>query len=180
MEIEQFFKTLHSNFKLEKITEINLFSLLQFFLDCDNESKTDFSKFGTLDYIQENYNNENKKPNLFYLVHYKQTLIGFLNVNLSKIKDKRANVFVYIANNYRKKGYGTELITLLKEIIFCNCGLVKMECTFINYNIPHGFLTRLGLEKEVEKREAIFRNGTYFNCITFGISNLNQWEAKNE
>lgn len=91
---------------------------------------------------------------------------------------RTAEIGINIADaDYRGQGYGTEVMTLAMRYGFSQLNLNRIELHVFSYNEPGIRLYyRLGFQLEATEREALYRDGVYYDLLYMGILK-NEWEA---
>lgn len=80
----------------------------------------------------------------------------------------------------KNKGIGTDAVKTLMRYAFEEVNLNRLESTIIDYNIASEKLyLKCGWRIEGEKKEAIFRKGSYHNLKIIGITSQDYFETKN-
>jgi len=78
----------------------------------------------------------------------------------------------------RHKGYGSEALQMLLRYAFEEMNLYRLTCNTFEYNTgAQAFLTKHGFSCEVRRREAAYREGRYWDVLTYGILG-EEWAKK--
>jgi RimJ/RimL family protein N-acetyltransferase len=78
----------------------------------------------------------------------------------------------------RRKGYGSEAMQMLLRYAFEELNLYRLTGMTMEYNTAaQQFLTKHGFQREVCRREAIYREGRYWGALTYGIL-AEEWQAQ--
>lgn len=112
--------------------------------------------------------------NLFYFViHMKEDdrVIGFAQITWIEWNHGNAHMNMGIGSpDDRHKGYGTEALQMLLRYAFEELNLYRLTVQTFEYNdIAQKFLVKNGFLQEVCRREAVYRDGRYWNALTYGI-----------
>lgn len=95
------------------------------------------------------------------------------NISLQQINwlSKSAEYAILIGEkDYWGKGYATEASLLICDYGFTKLNLHRIYCGTSEMNISMQKLAqKMKMKKEGVRREAMFKNGEYFDCIEFGV-----------
>lgn len=70
----------------------------------------------------------------------------------------------------RRKGLGSEALQMALRYAFEELNLYRLTVETVEYNTAaQRFLERHGFQCEVRRREAIYRDGRYWDALTYGI-----------
>ena len=70
----------------------------------------------------------------------------------------------------RRKGLGSEALQMLLRYAFEELNLYRFTTHTFEYNDgAQNFLTKHGFQLEVRRREAIYRDGRYWDALSYGI-----------
>lgn len=79
----------------------------------------------------------------------------------------------------RCQGMGGEALEMMLRYAFEELNLYRLTVNTFEYNTgAQRFLERHGFQLEVRRREAIYRDGKYWDALTYGIL-ADEWHAKN-
>lgn len=120
--------------------------------------------------------------NLFHFVIHSQDddrTIGFAQIQWIEWNHGNAHMNMGIGSpDDRHKGYGTEAMQMLLRYAFEELNLYRLTLGTFEYNtVAQAFLVKNGWTLEVRRREAIYRDGRYWDVLTYGIL-AEEWAAK--
>lgn len=97
--------------------------------------------------------------------------IGFVHIRWVEWSHGNAHFNMGIGSpDDRHKGYGSEAMQMLLRYAFEEMNLYRLTGVTMEYNTAaQSFLTRHGFTQEVCRREAIYREGRYWDALTYGI-----------
>ena len=127
--------------------------------------------------------NSKHKDYRFNIVDRKtDTLIGNCDITLTPDCGRNASLGIVIGdNNFRNKGYGTEVIKLLIKFAFEEIGVHRVHLTLNGDNErAHKCYLKSGLKDEGVLREAIYHKGKYSDLLYMGILEKEYFENKKE
>lgn len=79
----------------------------------------------------------------------------------------------------RRQGMGGEALEMMLRYVFEELNLYRLTVNTFEYNTgAQKFLEKHGFRCEVRRREAIYRDGRYWDALTYGIL-ANEWHVKN-
>ena len=98
-------------------------------------------------------------------------IIGDIGLQNIDWKNRKCDIGVGFSKlEHRNKGYGSEAVALLLEYAFNNMGLIRVEATTQDLNIPaQKSLEKLGFSLEGRQRNAIYWGGKYHDCLLYAI-----------
>ncbi|AQP53614.1 hypothetical protein CBF34_00700 [Vagococcus penaei] len=98
-------------------------------------------------------------------------VIGFVSLTEVLFKNRRAELGIGILNpEYRGKGYGDEAVRLILRYAFDHLGLHKVNLSVHAYNVGAIHLyEKIGFLREGVNREAIYRDGQWFDQYDYGF-----------
>ena len=121
--------------------------------------------------------------NLILGIHLKEPdqLIG--NVGLHRLEqiDRRATFGIVIGDKEAwSKGYGTEATKLIVDHGFRALNLNRIELEVFEFNL-RGMrcYEKVGFVHEGTRRQAVYRNGQYYDCIEMGLLRR-EWEQQTQ
>ncbi|KAJ5648497.1 hypothetical protein N7490_004869 [Penicillium lividum] len=87
---------------------------------------------------------------------------------------------ITIAGQYQDKGYGSEAISWMLDWSFLTAGLHRVELTVYEWNErAQRTYEKLGFVTEGCRRECLWRDGRWWDCIHMGIL-AHEWKAKKD
>lgn len=107
--------------------------------------------------------------------------IGFAHIHWIEWNHGNAHLTMGIGSpDDRHKGYGTEAMQMMLRYAFEELNLYRLTLNTFEYNtIAQAFLVKNGWQQEVCRREAIYRDGRYWDALTYGIL-AEEWVSKNK
>jgi RimJ/RimL family protein N-acetyltransferase len=119
-----------------------------------------------------------KGGGLAFLVKLRDgTIIGFTSLTVAYIPQV-VRPYLFIAQAYRGKGYGTQLMAVLMHIAFQEVNARKMSLVVYGLNqIGQHLYSKMGFNEEGRGREEVYRNGQYWDVITMGLFR-NNWQER--
>ena len=108
-----------------------------------------------------------------------QRLIGYAKLDWILWASRLANIQMLIGDPAeRGKGFGSEAMHMLLHFGFEELNLHRIATNMPTYNTRAvGWLTRFGFVEEVRRREAIMRDGRYWDSLTLSILQ-HEWHVK--
>ena len=98
-------------------------------------------------------------------------VVGSMSVGRASPRHGRFGYGLGIATEYRRRGYGTEAITLLLRFYFGELRYAKCDTSIYSFNEPSLRLhEKLGFRTEGRIRQAIFTAGEHHDEILVGIT----------
>jgi RimJ/RimL family protein N-acetyltransferase len=80
----------------------------------------------------------------------------------------------------RRKGFGGEALQMMMRYAFEELNLYRLTIQTMEYNtVAQSFLEKHGWTCEVRRREAIYRDGRYWDALTYGIL-AEEWGKANK
>jgi len=106
-------------------------------------------------------------------------LIGLAQLWRIEWNNGTGRILLGIADeNDRGRGYGTEALSLLLNYAFNELNLYRVSASMAEYNEPAlTFLQKNNFASEVRRREAICRDGKYWDLIMLGLLR-EDWSGK--
>lgn len=103
--------------------------------------------------------------------HEDDALVGFVALFAIEWGNRTAQCAIGIGDAaFRGKGYGTEGLTLLLQYAFRELNLHRVGLDVISYNQSAiNLYERLGFQLEGRRRQAVWREGRYFDRLDMGI-----------
>lgn len=104
--------------------------------------------------------------------------IGIVNLKRLNFKSRWAIFGIIIGEkDCWNKGYGTEATRLMVRYGFWELNLNRIELAVVAFNerAIHSY-EKLGFQREVVKRQALYRGGEYHDTIIMGLL-CDEWEA---
>ena len=97
--------------------------------------------------------------------------IGSISLNRINNKDHNAVFGIAIGDKqYWSKGYGTEAATLIIRYGFEQLNLHRISSSAWSFNDRSIKMhIKLGFSEEGRRREMVYKNGNYFDEVTFGL-----------
>lgn len=109
----------------------------------------------------------------FFVLRLKEDdrAIGFAHIRWIEWNHGNAHFDIGIGSpDDRRKGYGSEALQMLLRYAFEEMNLYRLTGMTFEYNTgAQAFLTKHGFTEEVRRREAIYREGRYWDALTYGI-----------
>lgn len=107
--------------------------------------------------------------------------IGFAHIRWVEWNHGNAHFNMGIGSpDDRRKGYGSEALQMLLRYCFQELNLYRLTGDTSEYNTgAQAFLSKHGFACEVRRREAIYREGRYWDALTYGIL-AEEWVKGNE
>lgn len=116
-------------------------------------------------------NFSNTQQNIRYIIEtFDGEVVGLTGLGNIDMKNGCAKgLGTRIAPKFQSKGYATDARLTLYNFAFNELRLHRMEATAFDDNLASiRSLEKSGCVKEGVRREAIYKNGTYKNVVTFG------------
>ena len=89
----------------------------------------------------------------------------------------RANLAIGSPDD-RNRGFGSEALQMLLRYAFEELNLYRVTVDTFDYNtVGRRFLEKRGFQLEVCRREAIYRDGRYWDALSYGLL-AEEWAAK--
>jgi RimJ/RimL family protein N-acetyltransferase len=80
--------------------------------------------------------------------------------------------------NDRRHGFGSEALRLILRYAFAELNLYRLSVMVPEYNPPAlSLFTKAGFVEEVRRREALQRDGRYWDALHLGLLR-EEWEAQ--
>lgn len=97
--------------------------------------------------------------------------IGFVSIHWIEWNHGNAHMNMGIGSpDDRGKGYGSEALEMTLRYAFQELNLFRLTVDTFEYNTgAQKFLENSGFQCEVRRREAIYRDGRYWDALTFGL-----------
>lgn len=107
--------------------------------------------------------------------------IGIISLNRINWKDRCATTGSFIGDKALwGRGYGSEAKMMLLNFAFNTLGLNRIESEVIEYNTrSQRCLEKCGYRFEGCRRKCVFKNGLFWNLLTYGILR-DEWEVMNQ
>lgn len=104
-------------------------------------------------------------------IQYEEKLIGIISINDPDWRSRWASIGVTIGEKaYWGKGYGTEAIGILLRYAFYELNLNRIELDVASYNERAiRSYKKAGFQQEVVRRQALYRDDTYYDIIVMSI-----------
>ncbi|MCC7164741.1 MAG: GNAT family N-acetyltransferase [Anaerolineae bacterium] len=120
---------------------------------------------------------------LYYFVIRTQAddrVIGFAHIFWIEWNHGNAHFNMGIGSpDDRRQGMGSQAIEMILRYAFEELNLYRLTVFTFEYNTgAQKFLAKHGFQLEVRRREAIYRDGRYWDALTYGIL-ADEWRAKN-
>ena len=98
-------------------------------------------------------------------------LLGFVVLFNLKWRNQTAELAIGIgAKEYRGKGYGQDALNLILNYAFSELCLRRVSLTVLEYNARAiRAYERVGFQREGAHRQAVCRDGQYFDLLLYGI-----------
>ena len=117
----------------------------------------------------------------YFVIHTKEDdrAIGFARIYWIEWNHGNGHFNMGIGSpDDRRKGYGSEALEMILRSAFEELNLYRLTIHTFEYNTgAQEFLTKHGFQCEVRRREAIYRDGRYWDALTYGIL-AEEWQAK--
>lgn len=121
------------------------------------------------------------RPFYYFVIHTREDdrVIGFAHIRWIEWNHGNAHFNMGIgAPDARRMGYGSEALQMLMRYAFQELNLFRLTVETFEYNTAaQKFLEKHGWTCEVRRREAIYRDGRYWDALTYGIL-AQEWKAK--
>lgn len=118
----------------------------------------------------------------YFVIHAKSDdrAIGFAYLHWIEWNHGNAHFDMGIgASDARHQGFGSEALQMLLRYAFEELNLYRLTAQTMEYNtVAQNFLLKHGFQLEVTRREAIYRDGRYWNALTYGIL-ADEWAKAN-
>ena len=102
-------------------------------------------------------------------------LVGIFKIDNIDLVNKSAIVGADVVEHLRQQGYAKEMYEYFFNHLFKNQGFHRLGLvTLENNNAAISLYEKIGFKKEGKEREAIFRNGKYYDLLTMSILS-NEW-----
>jgi RimJ/RimL family protein N-acetyltransferase len=109
----------------------------------------------------------------YFVIRTKQDdrAIGFVHIRWIEWNHGNAHFNMGIGSREdRRKGYGSEALQMLMRYAFEELNLYRLTVQTMEYNTAaQKFLEKHGWQCEVRRREAIYRDGRYWDALTYGL-----------
>lgn len=129
----------------------------------------------------EEWEKEAGRDFYFFVIHAREDdrVIGFARLHWIEWNHGNTHFEMGIGEpEYRRKGFGSEALQMLLRYAFEELNLYRITGHTMEYNAAaQNFLTKHGFELEVRRREAIYREGRYWDGLTYGIL-AQEWQAR--
>ncbi|MFI5412682.1 MAG: GNAT family N-acetyltransferase [Candidatus Micrarchaeales archaeon] len=105
-------------------------------------------------------------------IHLVETneLIGIVGLKNINVKNKKAEVGFWIGQDFWKKGYGTESVSMIVEYGFSKLNLHKMEAMVFTFNEASvRILEKLGFMREGLLRDHVFHKDDFADDLLLGL-----------
>ncbi len=97
-------------------------------------------------------------------------LIGVVGLKNVSAKNKKAEVGYWIGQDFWKKGYGTEAVTMIVEYAFNKLNLHKLEALTFTFNEASvKILEKLGFVREGLFRDHVFHKEDFADDLFYGL-----------
>jgi UDP-4-amino-4,6-dideoxy-N-acetyl-beta-L-altrosamine N-acetyltransferase len=108
--------------------------------------------------------------NQLYLVfNFKDTPIGIIRLTDIDWKNRSVCVGGDLKPDYRGQGHGTEMFIMIFDLCFKKWNLHRVWLLVMENNeVAINLYKKMGFKEEGKYREAIFRNGKYYDYILMG------------
>jgi RimJ/RimL family protein N-acetyltransferase len=105
-----------------------------------------------------------------FRVEYNGTLAGEAKIKSIRWFNRKAEVSLYLAPRFRRKGLGKAAMRNLLSYAFLTLDLHRVEAEIYEYNEQSAILAeKLGFVKEGVLREAKFYSGKYYDILRYGL-----------
>jgi RimJ/RimL family protein N-acetyltransferase len=95
----------------------------------------------------------------------KAGMVSLFNINE---RHRNAEIGVYLAPAFQKKGFAREAISLLTRFAFMELGMHKLYATIFSFNTGSiKLFESAGFVHEYTKKAEIFTNGRYFDVLVY-------------
>lgn len=109
----------------------------------------------------------------YFVIHAKEDdrVIGFAHIFWIEWNHGNARFRLAIgSSDDRGKGYGSEALKMLLRYAFEELNLYRLTGDTVEFNTgAQKFAEKHGFTLEVRRREAIYRDGRYWDALTYGI-----------
>ena len=107
---------------------------------------------------------------LFFTIRYGDAIAGELSLKSIRWYNHKAEISVYIKQEFRKKGIAYLALRLLLRHAFKTLNFHRLEAEIVSYNKQAMKLfDKLRFKEEGQLREAKFFAGNYHDIITYGL-----------
>lgn len=96
--------------------------------------------------------------------------IGECGIKTVDFKNSRAEIYIFIGEQYSGRGYGTDAVKVLLDFIFNQMNVHKVSLTVFSFNTRAiRCYEKCGFKVEGCLRNEIFKDGKYHDSIAMGI-----------
>ncbi|MBD3223092.1 MAG: GNAT family N-acetyltransferase [Caldithrix sp.] len=148
-------------------------------LNCSIEIVNDMSSLisslvnneDTLQYLSELHQYPEGMPiEMCYAIKHNNTPVGFVCLRNIRWFNRKAELTIYVKNNFRRKGIAHQAIRQMVNRSFNELNLHRLEAEIIAYNQPAiQLFGQFGFKEEGRLREAKYFNGTYHDILRFAL-----------
>lgn len=132
------------------------------------------------EWIEKTWEKRQKGQEYTFAVEEKtsEELIGSVSLLSIKQKDKRAELGIWIKEDYWGKGYGTEAEELMVKYGFEELNLHSIYARAFDFNErSQKAIEKVGFKKVGKQRESLYRNGRYCDTLYYDMLK-EEWEKK--
>lgn len=106
-------------------------------------------------------------------------VIGFVVLHTIKWRNRSALLAIGIGDKaFRGRGYGQDALKLILNYAFSELCLHRVSLTVMDYNTPAiRAYERAGFVREGAQRQAVQRNGQYYDLLMYGILD-DEWQNR--
>lgn len=105
----------------------------------------------------------------YIIVNHSDQIIGLVEID-ALFKDRHCQVSLQILASQLDKGYGSDALKLILDLIFLEMNMNKCTTIIPSFNkAAETLLTKAGFKKEVIMRDHVFRKGAYHDAFIFGL-----------
>lgn len=93
-------------------------------------------------------------------------LLGLETVNQL---DRTGEIFIAVAPEYRKQGFGTAASKLILDFAFVTLNLRRLSCPVLSISPSIKLLLKFGFKLEGVSKAARYRNGKYIDVLNYAL-----------
>jgi RimJ/RimL family protein N-acetyltransferase len=106
------------------------------------------------------------------------SFVGVFRIDRIDPINRNAYVGADVVPKLRRKGYASDMFAYVLGYLFDQCGLHRATLSTLETNVRALSLYRkLGFAEEGRERQAIFRNGKFYDLINMGLL-AQEWRAR--
>ena len=110
------------------------------------------------------------EDNIRYTICSKEEAIGTAIISNVDLKNKSCSIDIKLSSKCRGQGFGSDVINTLLKYIFNELNMHRVEVEILKYNeISQNLFKKFNFKLEGEKKEAIYKNGTYNSLMIYAL-----------